>query len=200
MGFDLYGVNPIAPKNNKLEIKALEEQIKKLQDDTELDTADKEERKWALEEKIESLNPGIYFRNNVWWWRPLWNYVCEACDDILTEKDMTKGSYNDGHKISKAKALKIANRLQEQLDNGDVEAWDSKYQLMLQKLPDEDCGVCDGTGYRLKPPKAGAGSIPCNGCNETGKRKHFAQSYPFNVKNVEEFAIFAKHSGGFSVF
>ena len=124
--------------------------------------------------------------------RCLWWYI--------NWKDIERCSYNGGHKISKAKALKISRRLEQQLDNGDVEAWDSKYQLMLQKLPDEDCNVCDGTGYRLEVPKAGAGSIPCNGCNKTGKRQHFAKSYPFDVQNVKDFANFAKHSGGFSVF
>ena len=33
-------------------------------------------------------NKGEYFRNNVWWWRPLWNYVSVECSDIITKKDI----------------------------------------------------------------------------------------------------------------
>ena len=51
-------------------------------------------------------NPGRYFRNNVWFWRPLWQFVCASCDNVLTEKDMDRGSFNDGHKISKTKMTK----------------------------------------------------------------------------------------------
>ena len=54
---------------------------------------------------------GEYFRNNVWWWRPLWDYVCQNCDDILSENDMFSGGYNDGRNISGRKAMKIGHRL-----------------------------------------------------------------------------------------
>ena len=50
-----------------------------------------------------------YFRNNVWWWRPLWAYVGDVCD--LSEKDYQWGCSNDGHYISKKKANKIATTL-----------------------------------------------------------------------------------------
>jgi len=29
---------------------------------------------------------GEYFRNNVWWWRPLWDWTYEQCQDIITQK------------------------------------------------------------------------------------------------------------------
>ena len=58
-----------------------------------------------------SKEEGDYFRANVWWWRPLWQYVSITCEDILTENDMERGSYNDGHRISKTKANRIASRL-----------------------------------------------------------------------------------------
>ena len=44
-------------------------------------------------------NPGVYFRNNVWWWRPLWDFVCMQCDDFMTESQKMGGSYNDGKLI-----------------------------------------------------------------------------------------------------
>ena len=59
---------------------------------------------------IYGLDPqtekGHYFRNNVWYWRPLWQLICEECDDIITG-----GSYNDGVEISAEQAIKIFKRL-----------------------------------------------------------------------------------------
>ena len=34
-----------------------------------------------------------YFRNNIWGWRPLWNYVNETCD--LSDEDFNMGLLND---------------------------------------------------------------------------------------------------------
>ena len=110
MGFDLSGVNP------KMNSKEPSE-----------DCDYSEYSLWLSE------NPGVYFRNNVWWWRPLWDYVCENCSDILTEKDIRGGNYNDGHKIGKIKALQIARRLDKLLKKGDVAA----YELAYAKWKDE---------------------------------------------------------------
>ena len=54
---------------------------------------------------------GHYFRNNVWYWRPLWQVICEECNDILTEEQMASGSYNDGVEVSAEQAIKIFKRL-----------------------------------------------------------------------------------------
>ena len=54
---------------------------------------------------------GHYFRNNVWYWRPLWNLICDECNDILTENQMASGSYNDGVEVSAKQAIKIFKRL-----------------------------------------------------------------------------------------
>ena len=44
------------------------------------DMMEKNDEKYIYFEEYhdyQAMNPGIYFRNNVWNWRPLWNYVCE---------------------------------------------------------------------------------------------------------------------------
>ena len=99
MGFDLSGVNPK---------RHTERSEYEFYGDESINThnVDNEEirrKYWNEWEKYHDENPGIYFRNNVWYWRPLWQYVTVSCDDILTEKDMERGDYNDGHIISKTK-------------------------------------------------------------------------------------------------
>ena len=75
----------------------------------------------------ENINPGNYFRNNVWWWRPLWHYVCNSCDDILTEEDIEGGASNSGHKINADKALEIGVRLHTAVLDGSVQEWKDGY-------------------------------------------------------------------------
>ena len=81
MGFDLYGLNPKGdipkPVITDWEDKKQTDDFFKYQDET----------------------PGSYFRTNVWYWRPLWQYVSVVCENILTEKDMERGEFNDGHRI-----------------------------------------------------------------------------------------------------
>ena len=140
MGFDLYGMKPegSTPKpawtkgdpyidSDKEGVMMVDPQIKE-----EYDHFMKEKWKWNDE------NPGAYFRSNVWHWRPLWTFVCRVCDDILTEKDVEAGSYNDGHRIGKTKAKKIARKLRHLLKSRQVQAYDSIYKRELDKLDDKD--------------------------------------------------------------
>jgi hypothetical protein len=39
----------------------------------------------------------------------------------------------------------------------------------------------------------------CNGCGGTGGLEHWAKSYPFDMKNVKEFATFLVNCGGFAI-
>jgi len=61
---------------------------------------------------------GSYFRNTIWQWHPLWDYVCQNCSDILTTEDIERGNYNDDHFISEPTARRISRRLQELRDLG----------------------------------------------------------------------------------
>ena len=106
MGFDLYGLKPNNP-NNLVKPTLPPELIKS-----------KMKEYYNAIDKYESEVVGYYFRNNVWFWRPLWMFVCKNCSDILSEKDMQMGTYNDGHKISKTKATRIGKRLKKLLRDG----------------------------------------------------------------------------------
>ena len=107
MGFDCYGLNPSNPSNA----------VKPEAMDWSKKPSDKEKEKYFKEiDVFQEAVVGSYFRNNVWWWSPLWEYVCFSCSDILTGKDMAEGQYNSGHKISATKAKRIAKRLEKLLE------------------------------------------------------------------------------------
>ena len=198
MGFDLHGMNP---KRNTTKPEILVEYVKEdgWTDWDRLEEENKKDTYFEAQNAWEDDNPGGYFRNNVWWWRPLWNFICCTCDDILTEEDIERGEYNDGHEISESKANVIASRLQLFIDNGEAEEWGKERQATLDAQEDEECMTCDGTGKRQEPPVTGAGDMKCNGCQGKGAKRPFHTNYPFDVENVQEFAKFAAQSGGFNI-
>ena len=123
MGFDIYGLKP---KINKEKPKTLDEYQDK-DGFAKWDKMDDKDRDiyFKLQDKYHSDNPGVYFRSNVWWWRTLWDYTCDVCHDILTEDEITSGQFNDGKKISKTKATKMAKALKISETNGFLNEFES---------------------------------------------------------------------------
>ena len=179
MGFDVYGLNPQGEPKPEV-----------------IDWDDKEMTKayFAWQENTE----GAYFRNNVWYWRPLWNFICSVCDDILTDKDIDLGMENSGHIISKTKSKRIAARLRK--IDGDLEDHQIGHERFMNGIPNEDCDICDGTGKRRKAPNTGAGHVKRNGCDGKGTKRPFETNYPFIADNVRQFGRFCDKSGGFEIF
>lgn len=145
--------------------------------------------------KWQDTTKGGYFRNNCWWWRPLWEFVCEVCADIITDEEKESGHTNSGHLITADQALTISARLTHLIDQGEVLKYERKYMHHLASLPDEICWLCHGTGRR----KDMVVKTGCNACNGTGRKRPTECDYPFNEDNVREFATFCKYSGGFEI-
>ena len=124
MGFDLSGMNP--------NMSSPEPTLPQFTERTD--------KHWAEYHDWQEENSGVYFRNNVWSWRPLWAFVSSVCDSILTEKDIESGSYNDGHVISKTKANRIASRLFKLIRNGHVKSYESEYRKRQDSLNADDWG------------------------------------------------------------
>ena len=118
MGMDVYGLKPKENTEVPKVIKNIPEGKDWFDSFSKLS---KEERDiyYKAKEKHYEDNPGVYFRNNVWYWRPLWDYVCQHVDS-LTKKDHSNGHSNSGHKISEEKAITIAGVLYALLEDGTV--------------------------------------------------------------------------------
>lgn len=134
MGFDVYGLSPQHNEDEPLQLTKLKSEFEK---DGWMQYDEMTERQknlyFKLEDKVKEDNPGGYFRNNVWWWRPLWSFVCSVCDDFLSIGDCEAGCYNDGRRISKTKAVKIGKRLSKVLADGTVDKMDKQYSLAKAK-------------------------------------------------------------------
>ena len=178
--------------------------------------------------KPATADNGKYFRESVWGWRPLWELVCNVSADILTPKDCEMGSYNDSHKIIKSKAMKIATRLEKHLESGFIDKYIEDRDTEIDSMPLEECDLCNGTGWRRRPPVRGRGDtvalrewafteeiaekelinapIPegidcmlCNACQGKGETSSFSTHYHLSKESVKEFVEFCKFSGGFSI-
>ena len=85
---------------------------------------------------VKPKNDHAYFRNNVWWWRPLWQY-CRMCD-LITEKQFERGNYNDGHTISKEQAEQMAIRLIHMVEQESTKKYAEEYNAWRNALPKDD--------------------------------------------------------------
>lgn len=145
-----------------------------------------------------SSEEGGCFRNNVWWWRPLWSFCESIAEDLIPADNL--GHSNDGWGLPARESTQLAERLQGKLDRGEVAQYARARQESLDALPDEPCLVCGGTGRRAEPPHIGPGSMPCNGCDSTGVRRPLSAKYPFSEDNVRAFATFLSSCGGFRIY
>ena len=174
MGFDLSGMKPKQNTDiNQYKLFGMVSQIENFEDQWKIRdafTEEDNEQYWKEYEEYHDKNPGLYFRNNVWWWRPLWSFVCQVCDDFLNKEDIDAGNYNDHKQIDEFKAKKISKRLRLLIKDGTVEKYEKEYGEHIEKLKESN--------------------------NET---KKWNSQYPFNIENVERFATFCEQSGGFVI-
>jgi len=136
---------------------------------------------------------GKYFRSNMWWWHPLWAYVCSNTSGVLSDEGKEMGLYNDGHLIEFEQALSLADQLDKLIKDGDVKEYETAFNELQRQAPDETCIGCNGKGVRENP------EVECRRCNGTGKCRPFYTWQQFGENRVREFAEFCRASGGFRI-
>lgn len=200
MGFDVYGLNP---KENTNIPKAV---------DVNTPSWEMEENErelyWKAKEKYENDNPGIYFRANVWGWRPIWSFVCGACDDIMSDDDMEAGYTNSGDKVSATKSKRMAGRLRKLDKKGIIQKWEDEMMVNYNKAKEHNAKVqekIDAHNEEMKK-KYGKDVAPKDyegEDNEKWEKLYYQQDwtahYPPSRDSIMRFAIFCEESGGFQV-
>jgi len=158
---------------------------------------------------------GKYFRNNVWWWRPLADYCLKVGGEVAGKCKAWHS--NDGKGLGASDSLKLAKILREEIESGCCEVYEREYNEEISALPRVKCDLCKGTGIRTDSagvemgmptkvvpgddkdnPRAGQTGW-CNGCNGRGDKESWGAHYPFSVKNVKEFIEFLENCGGFEI-
>ena len=199
MGFDLYGLNPTNPKGLiKPEIDWTDKPSDKERDEFFTDLND-------YEDKV----PGHYFRNNVWYWRPLWQFVMSSCDDILTDEDCEEGSSNGGHEISEDKALAIADKIDELDKNGTIDFYSKRVEEIRKKGEKHNKKIevkketlRKKVNSHMESDKIVPAHYPepyKSMWDKLQDQEDWGAHYPFDADNVREFGKFCKESGGFEI-
>ena len=127
MGMDLYGLKP----TEHMKATPL---LKKVRNDfNEFFKLKKGEQDKYIEQNMqyEKVNVGAYFRNSVWYWRPLWKYVCKVCN--LSTDVYQQGNRNEGYKVDETVAKDIAVTLFLLLEKGDVDRYAKEYLKTAEK-------------------------------------------------------------------
>ena len=154
--------------------------------------------------KDPSSDQGEYFRNNVWYWRPLWSF-CEFASPQVTAK-VAHSQFNDGDGLNAEDTLILAKDIQRCIDDGTLNLWANDYQHYKDSLPLIECTYCNQTGLRTWEPNSFQNDTDqpiikkCNVCNGEGNYKHELYSYPFELDNVHNFLKFLESSGGFEIW
>ena len=99
MGFDITGMNP---KNLHIEEPKKPDNLFELSEEKQKEYFDKQDE--------YTSQSGTYFRNNVWWWRPLADYVLRYTKVIPEDKKECWG-YNDCCIIEQRDAEMISQQL-----------------------------------------------------------------------------------------
>lgn len=142
---------------------------------------------------------GEYFRNNVWWWHPLWTLCCEVDPDGAGK--VAGGHVNDGDGLDKVGSIRLAALLSEWIVDGRLDAYIKARQEWLDSLPLVDCQFCETTGTRHDGLKLGkeTADFKCNACEGLGKVKDWQCNYYLSKENVIEFREFLLGCGGFEI-
>lgn len=129
--------------------------------------------------KAPKNKKGEYFRNNWWWWRPTWGITYDLCKDILSEDDFTGGNMNDGYMISLEKTEKMADRLDREIENGNLAREVHKFQAANRAAAKKN---------KKKGLKLGDDGFD------------FTEDYFTNMANMRGWVEFVRNSGGLSFY
>ena len=198
MGFDLHGLNP-------------QTTVKKPErpDNLHDENFSQEEREKYFNEmdKYESQS-GTYFRNNVWWWRPLADYVIRFTK-VVSDKDAESWHFNDNHKVNDQDAKMIAQQLEHLISTGHTKKYAEEFELLRKKAEKKNEVVekelqafSESVKKKYNQPGWAPIDFPKKEKQQWDRilqKRNSMGNYPFNLENVKEFATFCKFSGGFTI-
>ena len=161
---------------------------------------------------ISGLNPknkkGEYFRNNVWYWRPLAEYVLKETK-VIDQDEQEHWHYNDSYEVSQEQAEQIAKQLDHLIKVGHckkfAQAWE-KRRKKIEKYNDQVEKELEQHSQEVKTRLNDIGLVPKDypkadkdKWDKIWEKKNSDASYPFDEENVKEFSEFCKNSGGFTI-
>jgi hypothetical protein len=95
---------------------------------------------------------GEYFRNNIWWWHPLWDYCSAIAPEICDQVENAHS--NDGDGLDALDSEELSKRLYASLKDGTAKQYIKERTEFINTLPKRLCVHCRSTGTRQWLTKA----------------------------------------------
>jgi len=151
---------------------------------------------------------GEYFRNNVWWWRRLADFVCEHTG-VIDEKDKPEWQSNGGHEVSEEQAKQIALQLKALIKDGTVSKAiiEVEQEMEVAEKNNKFVDICHKMLKDKVEKQSGKKDIAhidyTKDDHDTWdwiqSKYSYGSSYPFTMENVQEFIEFCEQSNGFRI-
>jgi hypothetical protein len=90
---------------------------------------------------------GEYFRNNIWWWHPLWDFCSAVAPEICDKVEHAHS--NDGDGLDELDSVELSKRLFTALKDGTAKQYIKERNDYIKSLPKRKCSHCMATGMRL---------------------------------------------------
>jgi len=197
MGFDITGLNP---KNLHLQ--------EPKRPDNLFELSLEEQNKYFEKRDEYTSQSGTYFRNNVWWWRPLADYVLRYTK-VIPENEHEHWGYNDCYEVSQENAEMISQQLDHLVKSGHCKTYADQFEKNRKiiekhndKIEKQLDKFCKEVEKKLGKSNLAPNEFPIEDKKKWDKiydKKNFNGNYPFSVDNVKEFSDFCKNSGGFTI-
>ena len=151
---------------------------------------------------------GEYFRNNVWWWRRLADFLCEQTG-VIAETDKEHWQSNSGHEVDEQTAKQIAKQLKALIKDGTVSKAIIEVEKEMEKAEKNNkfvdrchemlrAKVEKETGMTNLAPADYRGDDH-DTWDWIQSKYSYGSSYPFTMENVQEFIEFCEQSNGFRI-
>ena len=150
---------------------------------------------------------GEYFRNNVWWWHPLWSYCCHISPELAGKVE--SGHDNSGDGLDAVDSRKLGFIVQQSVTTGAAQEYVDEYHIDSASLPDEPCFCVKQSIFEVFSmsgdipfPKSSEDKIPnpeCHTCKGSGMQRNWNTNYHIDVDNIQSFADFLIDCGGFQI-
>ena len=115
MGMDVYGIAPV--------LRGVEPTI-----NWDSSTKEEQDKYWEQLQEFRTQNPGVYFRANLWSWRPIAMIIASVTELYGFEHDekfLNQLHYNDGGGLkTQAECDKLANFMESYIENH-FDGWNS---------------------------------------------------------------------------
>ena len=150
------------------------------------------------------LNPinssGEYFRNNIWYWSPLWSYCRSVAPDIC--ESVEHGYSNDGDGLDDEDCVALATKLEDSISSGFFQDYKNQFEFEKINASKDSCYSCKGVGHHSKGVIVQGDEMVenCRSCKGTGLVDSSRSMRMFEIENVREFIDFLKNCGGFQIW